>query len=1206
MKNMEKITCQKNRKAILTSFIIFLMVVGYLAIVTNTATAATEIAQFGITWTFNKNLSTDGAAGTYQYGQFVNGDYWVVGPVTIIGINPPSTDIGGRIMNGSMINPSPTNYNQGYDNAMYANTYSSSLNKAFNVSPGSPLVLPSGSSLVSTISLPTASARPQLKGASILTVLSSAPAVGSFRPPYSGTNKTIKFNKSGLSYSPLKSLAAVTGTPVLADVERQFERPWIDHQGSWVGRYQHPADNMPDYGQYMSTQIGDAVLMLNLNFTNTQKEKLLIRLVQLGIDFYGIAQAGGSWSADGGHGMGRLLPIQLVGLVLGDADMLAAAELTNPNVVESAAFSPQLPKVIFQELQNTFYVDALSVSITQNNTPVAWAPDNDGDGVTERTPLPYTTKDIGLPEFGIRHLELPQRDNRNFDTISTYRSINGAASTSHALAALILGIKADWKHNVFFDYIDRWFTLTDGYQAYQSIGPFCHNMWDTYRANYGPIWPSAPNEVNDLFASIGNKVVNAGSKLTFHVDVNGPNTKIFIQDYNLPSEPNFINYIFSWTPEYNDAGIYEATFVAQNSLYEESETISITVNNVNRAPVLPAIGDKSVNENALLSFFLSATDADGDAITYSATGLPSGATFTGQTFNWTPNYGQAGTYQVTFTASDGQAQDSQIVNITVSPLGSGIISTATWQNIAFSVQNSIFTASFDATPNAAGIDGLICLSAATSTTYNNFAVLVRFSTAGNIDVRNGSGYAADTTLAYTPGKKYHFRISVNVPTHTYTVYVTPEGAAEICLAANYAFRTEQNTVTSLANLGIISSIGSYRLDNFTIITNNPPVLAAISDKSVNENSLLSFTVSATDADNDTITYSATGLPSGATFTGQTFSWTPNQSGTYQVIFTASDGLAETSQTVNLTVNNVNRAPVLAAISDKSVNEGSLLSFQVSATDADNDTITYSATGLPSGATFTGQTFNWTPNYNQAGTYQVTFTASDGQAQDSPQTVNITVNNVNRAPVLAAIGDKSVNENSLLSFTVSATDADSDAITYSATGLPSGATFTGQTFSWTPDQAGTYQVTFTANDGQAQDSKTVNITVNNIITNIYEAEDAILSGSVASSAASGYTGTGFADYVNPSGDYVEWTVNVNTSGQYELQFRYALASGDRPLEIKVNGQVVASSLSFPATGSWTSWATVSTKATLKSGQNTIRATAIGSSGANVDNLKVISQ
>jgi hypothetical protein len=72
-----------------------------------------------------------------------------------------------------------------------------------------------------------------------------------------------------------------------------------------------------------------------------------------------------------------------------------------------------------------------------------------------------------------------------------------------------------------------------------------------------------------------------------------------------------------------------------------------------------------VNENIFLNFTVSATDPDGDEITYSAEHLPSGAIFVGRTFMWIPNFDQAGTYQVTFIATDGQAQDSQMVNLTV-------------------------------------------------------------------------------------------------------------------------------------------------------------------------------------------------------------------------------------------------------------------------------------------------------------------------------------------------------------------------------------------------------------------------------------------------------------------------------------------------------------------------------------------------------------
>lgn len=181
-------------------------------------------------------------------------------------------------------------------------------------------------------------------------------------------------------------------------------------------------------------------------------------------------------------------------------------------------------------------------------------------------------------------------------------------------------------------------------------------------------------------------------------------------------------------------------------------------------------------------------------------------------------------------------------------------------------------------------------------------------------------------------------------------------------------------------------------------TNNPPVLNPIGNKTVNEGSLLTFTVSGSDPDGDTLTYSASGLPSGATFVGQTFSWTPNynQAGSCPVTFTVSDGSLTDNEAITITVNNVNRPPVLNPIGNKTVNEGSLLTFTVSGSDPDGDSLTYSAINLPSGATFSGQTFSWTPNNNQSGTYQVTFRVSDGSLTDE-ETITITVNDVNLPP-----------------------------------------------------------------------------------------------------------------------------------------------------------------------------------------------------------------
>jgi hypothetical protein len=96
--------------------------------------------------------------------------------------------------------------------------------------------------------------------------------------------------------------------------------------------------------------------------------------------------------------------------------------------------------------------------------------------------------------------------------------------------------------------------------------------------------------------------------------------------------------------------------------------IGYDVSSTNRAPVLNAIGDKSIDEGTTLTFTVAATDADGDTLTYSVSNLPAGAAFSPATrvFSWTPTDGQAGVYaNVHFEVSDGSLADTEDITVTV-------------------------------------------------------------------------------------------------------------------------------------------------------------------------------------------------------------------------------------------------------------------------------------------------------------------------------------------------------------------------------------------------------------------------------------------------------------------------------------------------------------------------------------------------------------
>ncbi|MFN7137994.1 MAG: putative Ig domain-containing protein, partial [Limisphaerales bacterium] len=275
-------------------------------------------------------------------------------------------------------------------------------------------------------------------------------------------------------------------------------------------------------------------------------------------------------------------------------------------------------------------------------------------------------------------------------------------------------------------------------------------------------------------------------------------------------------------------------------------------------------------------------------------------------------------------------------------------------------------------------------------------------------VANNNAYTlvnapAGASIGYRNGKFSWTPTTAQVGTHTFTVRVTD---------ALGGVDTETITVT-------VTGTG-----------NAAPVLARIGDKTVNELSTLSFTATATDANaGQTLTFSLlSGAPAGASITSAgAFTWTPTEAqgpGSYPITIRVTDNGSPSSnaqETITVTVNEVNVAPVLAAISDRTVNEGSTLSVTASATDADvpANSITYSLLNAPQGMTINSSSgaISWTPTEDQGpDVVQVTVRARDNGVPSlyADRTFNVTVNEVNVAPVLT-IPSSSTKVNTIASF-----------------------------------------------------------------------------------------------------------------------------------------------------------------------------------------------
>jgi hypothetical protein len=466
-------------------------------------------------------------------------------------------------------------------------------------------------------------------------------------------------------------------------------------------------------------------------------------------------------------------------------------------------------------------------------------------------------------------------------------------------------------------------------------------------------------------------------------------------------------------------GSYSATATMNNgSWVMQMVAFRAAAGTLNHAPALSLIPDQTGVEATTASLQLVGSDPDGNPITYNATGLPPGLSinpYTG-TISGTFSYTSAGVHTVTATVSDGSLITSQTFVWTVSNV------------------------------NRAPV--IVPLADQTDLENTSVAVSV---VATDPD--------QDTLTFSATGLPPGLTINASTGMITGTLLYTSAGSHVVTLTVNDG-QGAANSATSAVFYWTVTKV------------NRPPVLSVIPDRTDAENTAITLNVIAVDPDaDDILSYSAVGLPKGLSINPSsglisgTLSF--NSAGPHLVTVKVSDGTDSVSESVLWTVTNVDRAPLLGQIADQTSDENSAVSFVVSATDPDGDTLAYAATGLPPGLTIVATTgaIGGYLSFTSAGTYHVTVTVFDGTLSAS-QSFTWTVNNVNRPPAMAALGNVTTVAGTGVSLPVTAIDPDGDAITFNINGLPPGVAFDNSThlITGTPSTAGAYTVTVAANDG----------------------------------------------------------------------------------------------------------------------------------------------
>ena len=605
---------------------------------------------------------------------------------------------------------------------------------------------------------------------------------------------------------------------------------------------------------------------------------------------------------------------------------------------------------------------------------------------------------------------------------------------------------------------------------------------------------------------------------------------------------------FATVPDYenpadSDANnVYVLTLEVSDSTHTTSQALTISVTDSNEIPTITSATSASITENTSIAttiYTASATDPENDTLAYSLSGTdqddfiidPSSGAIN---FANTPNY-EAPTdadtnnvYQVTLEVSDGNGNSaSQALTITVTDINeTPTITSATSASIPENNTTTIYTASATDPEN----DTL---------TYDL------------------SGTDQDDFIINPSSGAISF---ANTPDHETPTDADNDNVYQITLEVSDG---NDNTTSQALTITV------------TDVNEAPTITSATSANILENNTTTIYTASATDPENNTLTYDLSGTDkddfiinpsSGAiSFANTPDHETPTDADTnnvYQITLEVSDGNDNTTtQALTITVTDVNEAPTITSATSANILENNTTTiYTASATDPENDTLTYSLSDTDqddfiidpsSGAlSFADTPDHETPtDADSDNVYQITLEVSDGNDNTTTQALTITVTDVNEAPTITSATSANILENNTTTiYTASATDPENDTLTYSLSGTDqddfiidpsSGAlSFADTPDHETPTDADTnnvYQITLEVSDGN---DNTTSLVLTITVTDVNEAPT-ITSATSANILENNTTTIYTASATDPEND----TLTYSLSGTDQDDFIIDPSSGD---------------------------------------------------------------
>lgn len=486
----------------------------------------------------------------------------------------------------------------------------------------------------------------------------------------------------------------------------------------------------------------------------------------------------------------------------------------------------------------------------------------------------------------------------------------------------------------------------------------------------------------------------------------------------LDSESNTV----LWQTNYDSAGLHEVT-LSVAGWEAVTQTFTIEVINVNRAPIVEVIQSVVSNEADLVSVQVSASDPDNDPLTYSLSEhSPAGMAIDGNgLITWQTSYADAGSYDLLIYVSDGVAEVER--------------------NFTLSVSNTNRAPIFTTTPVVSAQSTIPYAYAVNAEDPDGDAITFSLS-----EKPQAMSLSADGILHWTP--------TLND--------VGPQ------------------RVTVVASDGELSAEQSFEIDVITI--NLPPAFTSAPILTALENTPYTYTLQAQDPNlEDSLSFELEQAPPQMVLIGNQLQWTPNfdDAGLHDIQVIVSDGELTDRQIYQLNVANTNRRPEFNSVPITSVQATFDYQYTLDVTDPDGDAVSLKLTTYPEGMSLTeGGVIVWSPTLDNVGEVEVRVEASDGELT-AAQTYVIDVASTNLPPVFTSTPVLTAQEASAYHYPLSAEDPNEDAVlTFQLVTGPPGMSLIDDAVSWTPayDQAGLQQVIVSVSDGELQAQQTFTISV----------------------------------------------------------------------------------------------------------------------------------